>query len=63
MRTTTLAELMKFADQEEERDGQQALRTSTPSKIFCMMAASETSASSAPTKAPAISENGTGTPR
>ena len=36
---------------------------STPSKIFCMMAASETSASNAPTKTPAISENGTGTPR
>lgn len=36
---------------------------STPSKIFWMIAASETSDRIAPMKTPAISENGTGTPR
>jgi hypothetical protein len=36
---------------------------STPSNTFWMIAASETSASSAPMKTPASSENGTGTPR
>jgi hypothetical protein len=36
---------------------------STPSNIFWTIAASETSVSIAPTKTPAISENGTGTPR
>ncbi len=36
---------------------------SMPSKTFCRIAASETSASTAPTNTPAMSANGTGTPR
>ena len=62
IRTTTLAELMSSPTRRKNGIASSASE-STPSKIFCMMAASETSASSAPTKTPAISENGTGTPR
>ena len=62
IRTTTLAELISSPTRRKNGMANSASE-STPSKIFCMMAASETSASSAPTKTPAISENGTGTPR
>src|SRR3954464_3892963 len=62
IRTTTLAELMSSPTSRKNGIASSASE-STPSKIFCMMAASDTSASSAPTKTPNISENGTGTPR
>ena len=60
--TTTLAELMSSPTRRKKGIASSASE-STPSKIFCTMAASETSASVAPTKTPASSENGTGTPR
>src|ERR1700709_1404197 len=62
IRTTTLAELMSSPTKRKNGIASSASE-STPSKTFWMMAASETSASSAPTNTPAISENGTGTPR
>ena len=62
MRTTTFAELMSSPTRRKNGIASSASE-STPSKIFWMIAASETSASSAPTNTPASSENGTGTPR
>src|SRR3954447_4227283 len=62
IRTTTFAELMSSPTSRKKGIASSASE-STPSKIFWMMAASETSVSSAPTNTPAISENGTGTPR
>ena len=62
MRTTTLAELMSSPTRRKNGIASSASEL-TPSKIFWMIAASETSASIAPTKTPASSENGTGTPR
>src|SRR6266446_6048432 len=60
--TTTLAELMSSPTSRKNGIASSASE-STPSKIFWMIAASETSARNAPTKTPANSENGTGTPR
>src|SRR3954453_19885480 len=60
IRTTTLAELMSSPTSRKKGKANSASE-STPSKIFWMIAASDTSVSSAPTKTPAISENGTGT--
>src|ERR1700753_3619428 len=62
MRTTTLAELMSSPTSRKNGIASSASE-STPSKIFWTIAASETSVSDAATKTPAISENGTGTPR
>ena len=62
IRTTTLAELMSSPTNRKNGIASSASE-STPSKIFWMIAASETSVSSAPTNTPAMSENGTGTPR
>src|SRR4029077_20349101 len=62
IRTTTLAELMSSPTSRKNGIASNASE-STPSKIFWMIAASETSVSMAPTNTPAISENGTGTPR
>src|SRR5258708_2632625 len=62
MRTTTLAELISSPTSRKKGIASSASE-STPSKIFWIIAASETSASSAPTNTPANSENGTGTPR
>src|SRR6201996_3215697 len=62
IRTTTLAELMSSPTSRKNGIASSASE-STPSKIFCTTAASETSVSDAATKTPAISENGTGTPR
>src|SRR5712664_3945267 len=62
IRTTTFAELMSSPTKRKKGIASSASE-STPSKTFWMIAASETSVSSAPTKTPAISENGTGTPR
>src|ERR1700760_66773 len=62
MRTTTLAELMSSPTSRKNGIASSASE-STPSKIFCTIAASETSANVAPTKTPASSANGTGTPR
>ena len=62
IRTTTLAELMSSPTRRKNGIANNASE-STPSKIFWTIAASETSVSSAPTNTPAISENGTGTPR
>ncbi|MGY4593867.1 hypothetical protein ACVWXL_001613 [Bradyrhizobium sp. GM22.5] len=62
IRTTTLAELMSSPTSRKNGIASSASE-STPSKTFWMIAASETSDSSAPMKTPAISENGTGTPR
>src|SRR6185312_12450547 len=62
IRTTTLAELMSSPTRRKNGIASSASE-STPSKIFCTIAASETSARTAPTNTPAISENGTGTPR
>src|ERR1700759_88325 len=58
MRTTTFAELMSSPTNRKNGIASSASE-STPSKIFWTIAASETSASVAPTKTPAISENGT----
>src|SRR6201987_3405915 len=60
--TTTLAELMSSPTRRKKGIASSASE-STPSKIFWMIAASDTSASVAPTNTPAKSENGTGTPR
>src|SRR5450631_460416 len=60
--TTTLAELMSSPTRRKNGIASSASE-STPSKIFWMIAASDTSVKSAPTNTPAISENGTGTPR
>ncbi len=62
MRTTTLAELMSSPTRRKNGIASSASE-SRPSKIFWMMAASETSERIAPMNTPAISENGTGTPR
>src|SRR6195952_6153326 len=62
IRTTTLAELINSPTSRKNGIASSASE-STPSKIFWMIAASDTSASSAPTKTPASNENGTGTPR
>src|ERR1700749_1554661 len=62
MRTTTFAELMSSPTSRKKGIASSASE-STPSKIFWTMDASETSASVAPTKTPASSEKGTGTPR
>src|ERR1700742_5324172 len=62
IRTTTFAELMSSPSSRKNGIASSASE-STPSKIFWMIAASDTSDSSAPMKTPAISENGTGTPR
>ena len=62
MRTTTLAELMSSPTSRKNGIASSASEF-TPSKTFWMMAARETSDSSAPTNTPASSENGTGTPR
>src|SRR5215469_6128382 len=62
IRTTTLAELMSSPTRRKKGMASSASE-STPSKIFWIIAASDTSASVAPTKTPASSENGTGTPR
>src|SRR6201993_2350339 len=62
MRTTTLAELMSSPTRRKNGMASSASE-STPSNIFWMMAANETSVMSAPMKTPAIRENGTGTPR
>src|SRR5215471_5418595 len=61
-RTTTLAELISSPTSRKNGMASSASE-STPSNIFCTTAASETSLSHAPTNTPAISENGTGTPR
>src|SRR5882672_3450048 len=60
--TTTLAELMSSPTSRKNGIASSASE-STPSKIFWMMAASETSARKAPTNTQASSETGTGTPR
>src|SRR6476660_6197305 len=62
IRTTTLAELMSSPTSRKNGIASSASE-STPSKIFWMIAGSATSDNSAPTNTPAISENGTGTPR
>src|ERR1700681_2746870 len=62
IRTTTLAELMSSPTSRKNGMASSASE-SMPSKIFWTIAASDTSVSAAPTKTPAISENGTGTPR
>ena len=62
IRTTTLAELINSPTSRKNGIASSASE-STPSNIFWMIAASETSVSSAPMKTPASSENGTGTPR
>ena len=62
IRTTTLAELISSPTSRKNGIASSASE-STPSKTFWMIAASETSDSSAPMNTPAISENGTGTPR
>src|ERR1700749_5082932 len=62
MRTPTLAELMSSPTSRKNGIASNASE-STPSKTFWMMAASETSASVAPTNTPPSSANGTGTPR
>src|SRR6202011_497046 len=62
IRTTTFAELMSSPTSRKNGIANKASE-STPSKLFWMIAANETSVSSAPTNTPAISENGTGTPR
>src|SRR6202011_3675898 len=58
MRTTTLAELMSSPTKRKNGIASSASE-STPSKIFCTIAASDTSARYAPTKTPPNSENGT----
>src|ERR1700716_4739992 len=62
IRTTTFAELMSSPTRRKNGIASSASE-STPSKIFWMIAASETSDNIAPTNTPASSENGTGTPR
>ena len=62
IRTTTFAELISSPTSRKNGIASSASE-STPSNTFWMIAASETSVSSAPTKTPASSENGTGTPR
>src|ERR1700755_1285198 len=62
IRTTTLAELMSSPTSRKNGIASSASE-STPSNTFWMIAASETSVNKAPTKTPASSENGTGTPR
>src|ERR1700720_1222529 len=62
IRTTTLAELISSPTNRKNGIASSASE-STPSKIFCTMAASDTSARYAPTKTPPNNENGTGTPR
>src|ERR1700733_2673863 len=57
--TTTLAELISSPTNRKNGIASSASE-STPSNIFWMIAASETSASVAPTKPPANSENGPG---
>src|SRR6201989_2579086 len=59
--TTTFAELMSSPTSRKNGIASSASE-STPSKIFCTIAASETSVSIAPTNTPALSETGTGTP-
>ena len=61
IRTTTFAELMSSPTSRKNGIASNASE-STPSKIFWMIAASETSDNIAPTNTPASSENGTGTP-
>src|SRR5215471_2972647 len=61
-RATTLAELISSPTSRKKGIASSASE-STPSNIFCTTAASDTSLSHAPTNTPAISENGTGTPR
>src|SRR4030081_991309 len=62
IRTTTLAELINSPTSRKNGIASSASE-STPSNIFWMMAARDTSASSAPMKTPASNEKGTGTPR
>src|SRR5580692_6476626 len=62
IRTTTFAELMSSPTKRKNGIASSASE-STPSKIFWMIAASDTSARYAPTKTPPNNENGTGTPR
>src|SRR3569832_622723 len=62
IRTTTLAELMSSPTSRKNGIASSASE-STPSKIFCTMAASETSAKNAPTNTPTRNENRTSTPR
>src|SRR6266481_2471958 len=59
IRTTTLAELMSSPTKRKKGIASSASE-STPSKIFWMIAASETSDNIAPTNTPASSINGTG---
>ncbi len=62
IRTTTLAELINSPTSRKKGIASSASE-STPSNTFWMIAASDTSARIAPMNTPAISENGTGTPR
>jgi len=62
MRCTTLAELISSPTSRKKGMASSA-SLSTPSNTFCRIAASDTSASAAPTKTPASRANGTGTPR
>src|SRR3954469_4376426 len=61
IRTTTLAELINSPTSRKNGIATSASE-STASNTFWMIAASDTSVSKAPTKAPASKENGTGTP-
>src|ERR1051325_6238524 len=60
-RITTLEELISSPTKRKNGIASSA-SVSTPSKIFWMMAANETSVNSAPANTPASSANGTGTP-
>src|SRR5436309_13382656 len=62
IRTTTFAELINSPTSRKNGIASSASE-STPSNTVWMIAASDTSVSSAPTNTPASSENGTGTPR
>jgi len=60
--STTLAEPINSPTRRKNGMASKA-SLSMPSKTFCRIAASDTSASTAPTKTPARSAKGTGTPR
>ena len=61
-RCTTLAELISSPTSRKNGMASSASE-STPSNIFCTIAAKVTSVKAAPTITPAVSENATGTPR
>ena len=61
-RTTTLAELINSPTRRKNGIASNASE-SIPSNIFWMIATWETSVNEAPMRTPAISANGTGTPR